>query len=247
MKNFIKLIKDKEEKISTSFTNKELKKLEHIMMQLKDQHLLIKKDISSINYLLDLIDKHQINEARLSSNNIAQNNFNNWVTDLTKTFEDFHLKQHDKLSPQDVEYLKIEKSKLLNEKKRLKEEQKHITALMAKTRIFLMDIRETRCNELSKGHTIADVGEKLLTHFGEEVPNEMDYDFGKRKIINFLEEAFLINKIDSKKLFDILEKSKAVNYIPEIPSIIRNSETVRFDDYIDYSYEPIGGAWHINS
>lgn len=246
MRNFIALIKEKDQKITASYTNKELKNLEGILEQLEVQHQQIKDDITNVHYLLDLIAKHQVEVENASGKNQHKNGFKNWLTTLTHVFEKLHLTHSDLLSSKDIEFLKVEKSKLLAERKRLEEEHRHIHILIAKTSVFLMDTRETICKKLSKGHSIADVGEKLLEHFGEKIKNEIDYDSGRKKIILFLEDRFSINKIQSKKLFDILEKSKAVNYITDLPNIIKN-DTVNFDYYINYSYVPLAGTWHINS
>lgn len=247
MKNFIKLIKDKDQKITASYTNKKLKNLEHIMEQLEVQHQQIKEDITNVDYLLDLIDKHQVEVVSIANKNQHKIDFKKWLTDLTSTFEKLHLIHTNILSSEDIEYLKVEKSKLIVEKKRLEEEHVHIHILIAKTTVFLMDTRETICKELSNGHSIAGVGEKLLEHFGKKIENVIDYDSGRRKIIRFLESTFSINKIQSKKLFDILEKSKAVHYITDLPNIIMNADTVNFDYYINYSYVPLVGTWYINS
>jgi len=247
MKNFIKLIKQKDKRITASYINQELKNFESILEQLEIEHQKIKDDVSTINYLLDLIEKHQIDAAETNNEFQVKSTDKNWLKELTNTFEKFHLMSSGKLSSKDITYLKAEKAKLLSEKQRLEKEHKSIHELIAKTSVLLMDVRETVCNELSKGHHIADVGEKLLENFGKEVKGESDYNSGKGKIIHFLEDTFLINKIQSKGIFDLLEKSNVVEYTTEVSNINFNNYIGDYYYFSNYHYIPLTGTWHINS
>ncbi|RUA11138.1 MAG: hypothetical protein DSY82_04010, partial [Flavobacteriia bacterium] len=60
MKRFIKKISKKDQKLSKYFEKKELKKLEKIYYDLNSQHGEIKEHLKEVNYLLDLIEKHNI-------------------------------------------------------------------------------------------------------------------------------------------------------------------------------------------
>jgi len=247
MKNFIKLVKQKDKKITASYINQELKNFENISEQLEIEHQQIKDDVSTINYLLDLIEKHQIETIDTKNEFQEKSTDKNWLKELTHTFEKFHLMTTNKLSSKDITYLKTEKSRLLSKKQRLDKEHKSLHELIAKTSVLLMDVRETVCNELSKGHHIADVGEKLLEHFGKEVKDESDYNSGKRKIIHFLEDIFLINKIQSKGIFDLLEKSKVIEYTTKVSNININNYSGDYYYFSNYHYIPLIGTWHINS
>ncbi len=246
MKDFIKSIQEKDKKITASYINKKLKKFEGILEQLDVEHRQIKEDIATVDYLFDLIEKHQIETANTKNKTQEKNASKKCFKKLTKTFEKFHLVHTNKLSPKDIEYLTVEKSKLLFEKQRLEEEHKNLHALIAKTIILLMEVRETACKELSKGHSITDVGEKLLEHFGKEIENEFSYNSGRRKIILFLEDTFLLNKIQSKGIFDLLEKSKVIDFKMKASENHFLFQYQNYDTYTD-EFIPIVGSWQINT
>lgn len=246
MENFIKLIQEKDKEITNSDMNKELKNFEKILEKLEVEHTQIKEDISTIDYLLDLIEKYPIEVE--SKNDVLNDKKTSkkWLKELESTFEKFHLMHSDKVSNNDIEYLKTEKSKLLAEKSRLEKEHKNLHDLIAKTTIQLMEVREAVCKILSKGHSISDVGEKLMEHFGKKIDNEFSYGSGRRKIIRFLEDTFLINKIQSKGIFEILEKSKILNFKLELP---KNNILFQNKDLASYAngYIPLVSNWYINS
>lgn len=246
MENFIKLIQEKDKEITSSDMNKELKNFEKILEKLEVEHTQIKEDISTIDYLLDLIEKYPIeveSENKILNEKRASKK---WLDELESTFEKFHLRHSDKVSNNDIEYLKTEKLKLLAEKSRLEKEHKNLHNLIAKTTIQLMEVREAVCKVLSKGHSISDIGEKLMEHFGEKISNEYSYSSGRRKIIKFLEDTFLINRIQSKGIFEILEKSKILSFKLELP---KNNILFQNKDLASYAngYIPLVSNWYINS
>jgi hypothetical protein len=151
-----------------------------------------------------------------------------------------------KLSKEDLEFLKSEKSKLLFEEARLQKEHKNIHKILAESTILLINAREFACKELSNGHSIASVSEKLLENFGKKIKNEYGYYSGRKQIMQFLENTLLINKIKSKGLFEILEKSKVIKFKIDTP---KNNLLFDFDNFDGFTSEflPLVSSWYINA
>jgi len=248
MKAFIDKVKEKDQRIIDSYAKKELRDMEKICSSLEDQHDQIRRDISKIDYLLDSIDKYKINSVleEIDSEK-KRSEFKKWINELRSEFESIYTIPEEELTPEDIKFLKTEKSKLLGEKKRLVVEEHHINVLLAKSIVYLMDTRETICKEITGGHSIADVGEKLLEHFGKQLKEETTYNEGRRKIIHYLEDKFQIESSEVQILFSILEKSHVLIYKIDLKSIDTFSDYNVFDDYTNPSYSPLFGVWHINA
>jgi len=245
MKNFINIIKKRDKKISKFFVNQKLEKLEKIYHELQEEHQEIKENLKEVNYLLDLINKHKIDVLKDSKS--RQNELKGWLKGLRKSFEKFHFFSTKKLTDKDIAYLQGEKSKLLYEKDQLEKEHHHIHHLLAKTDIYLMDTRNNICKEITKGYDIAQVGEKLLEHFGKNIDGVIDYEAGRKEIMKMLEKKFSITKVQSKLLFDLLEKSKVIRFDSDISNIIQIEDYEDFDEFINTNYIPVTGNWIINA
>jgi len=246
MKNLIKTIREKDRKITDFFENQELTKLEKILSELEEEHQEIKKQLKEVNYLLDLIEKHKISSEK-GGENQQRKERGNWLEKIKKTIESIHLLPKQKLSKEDITFLQSEKSKLLFEKEQLEKEHHLIHHLIAKTEVFLMDAQNIVCKEITKGYDIAAVGEKLLEHFGKELKDTLDYEQGRNKIRKMLEETFSINKIASKKLIDLLEKSNVIYYQIDFSNIIEYPIDSSLDEFTSTNYVPLFGTWHINA
>ena len=246
MKNFEQEIKEKDQKLNNFYSNKELENIEDLIIDLEKELQQIDDNLKDTNYLLDLIEKHHIEESA-TPNNQKIDNRKNWLAEKKVAFEKFHLRHTKELSPKDIKFLQTEKSKLVLEKKQLDEEHKHVNLLIAKANVKLSETRNVVCKEITKGHDIAAVGEKLIEHFKNKISEETTYESGRKTILKFLEEFFSIDKIQSRNLFDILEKSKLVNYKVDIKDIVEFPDYEDFSDtgYIDYP--PIFGTWSINA
>ncbi len=247
MKNFVKTIRDKDIKLTKSLDKKELVDIEKTLSDLETQHQEIKDDLKDVNYLLNLIEKHNIIEVSDSEENKKVAHRSSWLAKIKDNIEKIHVLHTNKLTPDDIAFLQKENSKLKFEKDQLEKEHHLIHQLIAKAKVYLMNTRNVICEEITKGHDIAAVGEKLLEHFGKEIKEEMDYDFGRRKIINNLEDTFLINKIQAHKLFDILEKSKVLQYNMDTSNIIPIPDFENYSEYTNINYMPLFGTWHINA
>ncbi|HHC79631.1 MAG TPA: hypothetical protein ENK46_07105 [Flavobacteriia bacterium] len=245
MKNFIETIKKKDKKITNFFEKKELGKLEKMYAELEEEHQEIRENLKEVNYLLDLIEKHQVEATEQPDKKIKDRN--NWLEKIKSTIEKIHVSTTENLSSDDIEFVQKEKSKLLFEKSQLEKEHHHIHQLLAKIDIYMMDARNTVCKEITKGYDIADVGEKLLEHFGNQLNEETDYDSGRKKIMKFLESLFSINKIKARELVDLLEKSSVIYYKTDYSNVITIPD---YDDFIEFTslnYTPLFGTWYINA
>jgi len=243
MKNFIKYLQKNDAKLIESYASKELDNLETLMFDLQKEHQQIKEHLKKVNHLLELIDKHNINELKAPTNS-KENKVEEWLDKLKKSFEKFYLLSTDKLSQGDIEVLQKEKGKLLALKNKLTEQHKHIHTLIAKTFTYLIDTQNKICKELTNGYDVAAISQKLVDHFGQKIKSS-SYNAGKKMIIEFLENTFNINKIDAKTVFDILEKNHILYYQ------INYSNAYEFPTYEDVSeyesmtYIPTEGSWYI--
>lgn len=245
MKNFIQIIKKHDKKLVDFFESKQLKEVEKTYNELENQHQEIKDNLKNVNYLLDLIEKHQIE----TSNGDQQQNTvekESWLTKLKEKFEKFHLIHTDKLSATDIEFLQKEKGKLKFEKEQLEKEHHHIHQLIAKANSYLTNLRNSKCEELTKGYDIAKVGEKLLEHFGRKMEEE-SYDFGRKNVVKYLEEKFSLNRIKANKLFDLLENSRVLKYEIDLSNIVNMPVYENFDEFSSSDYIPMFGNWLINA
>ncbi len=243
MEKFIDFIRENDKKLNDSYAKKELKNIQIIMDDLEDEHQDIKNDLKSINYLLELIEKHNIEASEKQEDLKDEENKKNWLSGLKNTFEKYHLMHANKLNISDIEFLKQEKNKLMAEKAKLEQKHKQIHSLIAKTFAYSVEIQNQICVEFTKGHDIAAISEKILEHFGELIEEETSYEYGRKKIVKFLEETYSINKIQAHKIFDILEKNKVITYKVNL------TEVTDFPDYelYDTNYAPIFGIWYINA
>lgn len=245
MKDFIKTIKSNDKKITAFFEDQQLKEVEKTYKELETQHQEIKDTLKNVNYLLDLIEKHQIEpSATDSQQNIVEKQ--NWLSKIKNKFEEIHLIKTSELSLEDIKFLQKEKAKLEYEKGQLEKKHHHIHQLIAKTYSYLINLRNSECEEITKGYDIAKIGEKLLEHFGEKM-EENTYNSGRKTIIKFLEEQFSLNRVKGHKLFDILERSKLINYKIDYSNILTVPVYQNSDEFENLDYVPMFGNWCINA
>jgi len=245
MENFINIIKKNDKKLTDFFESKQLKEVEKTYNELENQHQEIKESLKNVNYLLDLIEKHQI-ETSTTEKQQNTSEKESWLSKLKKKFEEIHLINTDKLSSDDIAYLQKEKGKLIFEKEQLEKEHHHIHQLIAKANSYLTNLRNSECEEITKGYDIAKVGEKLLEHFGRKIEEE-DYYFGRKKVVNYLEETFSLNRIKANELFELLEKSRVLKYKVDYSNMVNVPVYENFDEFSNFDYVPMFGNWLINA
>lgn len=245
MKAFIENLQKKQNQLIENYTNKELDNLEKITDDLKKQHQDILDNLKKINYLLQLVDHYEHDNTK-SNEQQDKKTIESYLNELKSFFEKLHLSSRDTISKEDLELLKKGKSRLLALKHQFQKEHRYIHAMLAKTKAYIIEIENDICKDLTKGHDIAQVAQKLLDHFGKKV-EETDYDKGKIKIIKFLEKLFEINKIDAEKVFSILEKNKVVYYQFDMANIYNYPSFMDLSDFEDLTYIPVEGSWYINA
>ena len=234
-------IKRKVDKLNHSYTKKELGGIEQHIADFEKDEIEISDYLKKVNYLLDLIDKHEVKALDKEQEESEQHN--NWLSELQNKIEKLHLKNTKELSPADIEFLETEKIKLNAEKKRLGRDQKYILSLIAKSKVYLMETRETACIEITKGQGINELSEKLVDHFGRKL-DESIYEFGRNEIMKFIEKTFSLGRIDAHKAFSILEKSGVVKFEIDTSSL---SEYIAYDNFYGTDYTPVVGTWCINA
>jgi len=243
MKKITERIKKKVEKLEHSYKKNELKEMEGLVMGFEKDALDISGNLMEINNLIDLIDKHEINakeyQAREENNSIEI-----WVKEIHHEIKEAYLKRKDELLPEDIKFLEEEKGKLEIDKRRLERDQKFIMSLLAKSKIQLMEARETVCKEITNGKGIDSVGNKLVDNFGRKIELTV-YEVGRRDILKFIEKTYSINLINAHKVFDILEKSGIVKFEIDPSSLVM--QQMEYDAYMEMEYTPVMGNWHINA
>lgn len=242
MERIEKMMKEKVDKIILHHQKKDLKALKASLTQLKKEHNEVKKDLDTIYYFLDLFDEINLENPERPSDKSGESAFLGRKPEKSrKIFEQLYLKAEN-LSPEEKEFIAREKEKLLNEKTILEKHLKHFDILIAKTKVFLNDIRNVICSELIKGADLVAVGQKLSNKFGNKVTTSF-YSEGKWAIIKFLEHEFSLNRIDSKLLFDLLEDGKIVRYHVNIPD---QEAMIYPNDKEGIDFMPIEAVWEIN-
>ena len=248
MKKFIKKIEKEDQNLTLFFKKTELSSIEKSIHDLDEQHQEIISNLKEVNYLLELIEKHQIKDDNSTPITQKEEHRSNWLTKVKEYFERVHLLHTDKLTADEIVYLQKEKSKLIFEKAQIEKEHHLVHHLIVKAKVYLIDVRNIICKEITKGYDVASVGEKLLEHFGKKIEGKMDYDIGRRKVVKKLESTFSINKIQAKKVFDILEKSKVLKYKIDISNnIVSIPDYANFYEFTDLNYTPLFGTWYINA
>ncbi len=243
MKKFIKEIQKKDEAINGFLEDREIALLEDVLIDLEEQHKEIKKNLKEVNYLLELIDKHNVEGD--SNSQEREENRNSWLQKIKGTLEKLHLTDNEKLTKEDIELLQKEKAKLQKEKALLEKEHTHVHQLIAKAKIHLWELEDEVVKDLTKGYDLVQTGEKLLEKFGKIAFKETSYEYGRKEIIDYLEEVFCINRVEANKLFELLEKNKVVEFDPNLSTI------TEFPDYSDigvaseFGYLPVFGTWYI--
>ena len=242
MEKFTNKVKGKVDKLEHSYIKKEQKGIEHLIVGFEDDEREITDNLKKVNYLLDLIEKHEVKTLDDSQSEETEQH-KTWLSEIQNSFEKIHLTETEELSRADIELLEIEKSKLEAEKKQLERDQKFVLSLIAKSNVYLMEARETAMGEVAKGQSIDEISTKLVDHFGRKLELSI-YEVGRREIVKFIEKTISINRIDAHKAFNILEKSEVVEYIVDPPSLLMDIESY---DYMGMDYTPVYGNWNINA
>ncbi|MCF6182350.1 hypothetical protein [Lutibacter sp.] len=244
MNSYIKkIINIKDQKVIFYHKEKDIKALEVILSELKEEQSKIKNNLNNIIYLITLVDKHKIESKKLKTTGIVEEHkhIDEWVKSLTTIFEGLHNKSTADLSSEEIDFLSLEMPKLIDKKNILELQMKYINNIVAKTTVLLLNLRNELCKEITKGYDINDVIKKMLAKFGKKVIGT--YTSGRKEIIKFLENIFEINKVQSKELIDLLEKNNIIHFKIDIPD---NDVFYYYSDYgFADEYVPIIGAWNI--
>lgn len=197
------------------------------------------KEIAS---LLDLIEKHDVKAVEYKK---TVDGKEDWIDKLKEKFNIFHDK--DKLTDEELATLEQEKAHLEYERKKLEEQHKHLHMLIAKANTHLITLSNNYVKDLTNGYDVAQVGQKLLDHFGKELNEVYTYNSGYKEIIRFLEDTFNINKKEAKRVFDLLEKNKVVTYCLYSSDAYNFPVYENVDEFVNINSYPLFGKWVINA
>ena len=146
--------------------------------------------------------------------------FETKLVDWEKRFASIWLKRTQEYLDTDREYISRELPLLKEEKRACEIRLSKLEELIAKTRILIDDLNEELCSELSGGHSLAAVGEALLSEFTKQLKEY--YSKGRRTILEFLEKRYKISKAASKALFFLLEEVGTLYYRVDISNNLKN-------------------------
>ena len=143
------------------------------------------------------------------------------LVDWEKRFASIWLKKTREYLDIDREYISRELPLLKEEKHACETRLSKLEELIAKARIFVDDLNEELCSELSAGHSLAAVGEALLEEFTNQLKEY--HSKGRRGILEFLEKRYKISKVASKDLFSLLEEAGTLHYRVDISNDLKNA------------------------
>ena len=132
------------------------------------------------------------------------------LVDREKRFVELWSKKTQDYMDRDSEYVAKELPLLYAEKHAAETRLRKIEELIAKTRILIDDLNEDLCRELSGGSSLAAAGKAIVEEFGRRL--NAVYSEGRKKIREFLELHYRINKASSRGLFSLLEEAGILRY-----------------------------------
>ena len=258
-KNLEKWAEKKERKIVISHEQKDREALRSILEKLKNEQYTIIKELHYVDYLIDLANNSHPGKVENSPERFDDyRKYKGWLKELKKALKDMNNKPKEDLTSGEREFLIREKARLQGERERLEKHLKATDELIAKNTILLIDVEETYCRELSKGHSISSVAESLKMEFGSKI--EKGYSEGRRKFVNFLEKKYNIKRHSALELVKLLIERKMLKYCTKIPRD-KFAENLVFytpymDDFMDEGetaadadvyVEPLFGTWVIDA
>ncbi|GBE04395.1 hypothetical protein BMS3Abin10_00011 [bacterium BMS3Abin10] len=132
------------------------------------------------------------------------------LVDWGKSFVKLWSKKTQDYMDIDREYVERELPLLNAEKHAAETRLRKIQELIAKTRVLIDDLNEDLCRELSGGRSLAAVGEAIVEEFGQRLKE--GYSKGRKKLREFLELYYRINKAESSDLFSLMEETGIFHY-----------------------------------
>ena len=243
MKIIEKLIEEKNKQIQFHHQKNDVEGLSKTLSELNVERNNLIEDLNSVNYLLDLISEHSIDELdNLTDELIEHENFSLWIEQIKFEFEKLYSNSSAEINQPNKAFIKSEKIKLISMQKKLENELSYFNSIVSKTKNLLNNLQENYCKDLTKGYNIAAVGEKLLNKFGKD-STITTYTGGRQKIMHFLEKTFSLDKRKSKQLFDLLEKCGVYNYVADLTAV----GNVYYADISNNKTIPMVGIWVINA
>lgn len=250
----------KNNKIATSHENKDVTALKKILVSVETEQQKIIKELRYVDYILSLIHSETGAKTKKEPEKFDDYwKYKSWMKELKKSLKEIHKKGKSSYTPDEVEFQRHSKIRLLKESKRLENHLRVVDAIIVKNKVLLMEIEEELSSDLSKGYSIASVAQIIKDEFGSKI--EKGYTSGRNIIAKFLEKRFAINRKAALELLEILIDRKVMDYCIKIPRE-KSSENVYFnpsfiDDLMDipdgtsgesnFYVEPLFGSWNIKA
>ncbi len=136
------------------------------------------------------------------------------LIDWEKKFVKLWSKKTEDYMDIDREFVARELPLLKAEKHAAETRLRKIEELITKTRVLIDDLNEDLCRELSGGHSLAAVGEAIVKEFDRKL--KKGYSEGRKKIREFMQSHYRINKAETRDLFSLIEEAGTLHYQVDI-------------------------------
>ncbi len=247
-----KWLEKKDKKITLYHDKKDRESLQETLEKLDAEKNSIMEELHSLELLIDMVSGLQKGDMDTQGKKFEDfNEYKRWIKELKKSLKEISIKSRNDITPEEMEFLNRETSKILTERERLEKHLKEIEKIYAKTKVLLIDLNETYCRDLSSGHSISAVGEALKEKFGIKL--EEGYSVGRWQMIKFLEKHFKIKRREAVRLLDLLKDTKVIVYTVEFPNDNINGINFytpymgEFMDEVGIVDEPVLGYWVIDA
>lgn len=178
--------------------------------------------------------------------------FRKWLKEEETILNRIFALKKDEITAQDIETLKKELPLLRAERIRLDNRIRKLLEIIAKTKFLIDDLNEDLCQQLSHGHSLAEIGKVLVEKFSHEFRE--DYFSGKDDICAFLHDHFKIQQNEACQLFDLLEEVGILKFKLESSEQIAQQPLLYYgtdwdDPMMEYVTIPpqLMGYWEINA
>ncbi len=232
---------------------KDKENLKKTLRELEDELDEMNKIRNRVEFLLEGSEKilgEKTSTAKIKT--AKQEDYHTWLKEVEKKLNKIFDSDENKLTAHDVEEVKNELPRLKAEKNRLNNRIKKLLEIIAKTKYLINDLNEDLCQQLSNGHSLAEVGQTLADKFSNELKE--DYFSGKDDVCQFLQTHYKIKKKQACELFDLLEEMAIIRFKIDVSEDQLQQPMLYYgtdwdDPMMEYVTIPpaLMGHWEINS
>ncbi len=208
-KEFAEWFSKNDQKIIDYHLQKDRENLKRTLTELQEELEEMKALREKIDYLIkeseSIVGK---GETPLKKDEIKD--YSTWLSEAEEKLTRIFKLKKNTLSAADLDVIKKELPRLRAEKVRLNNRIRKLMEIIAKTKFLLQDLNEDLCQQLTNGHSLAEVGKALVEKFSHEFRE--DYFSGKDDMCDFLKERYQISHKSACTLFNLLEEVGIVHF-----------------------------------